>query len=138
MRTCHFLGGFFEDCSRSNLWILMVARKSNTTSQCASASTSEVSRKNSLGIEFSILRIVHETQNCDVTENHGNHAKYMEFLLETMLSCHGRASRMSGGKYMACSDTSNTLYNTTLGKSCTTLLQKLMGARVTSWVVFRR
>ena len=64
--------------------------------------------------------------------------KYMEFLFETMLSCHRRASRMSGGKYMACSDTSNTLYNTTLGKSCTTLLQKLMGARVTSWVVFRR
>ena len=88
------LGWFFEDCSRSNLWILMVARKSNTTSQCASASTSEVCRKNRLGIDFSILRIVHETQNCDVIENHRNHAKYMEFLFETMLSWLGRVVRI--------------------------------------------
>ena len=116
----------------------MVARKSNITSQGASASASERSRKNHFGIEFSILRIVHGAQNCEVTERHGNHEKYMEFLFETTISCHGRASRMSGGKYMACSDTSNTLYNTTLGKSCTTLLQKLICARVTSWVVFRR
>ena len=46
--------------------------------------------------------------------------------------------RMDNGFYMACSDTSNTLYNTSLEQLCVSLLQKLICASVTSLVVFRR
>ena len=62
-------GWFFEDCSRSNGQILMVAQKSNITSQGASASVNERSRKNRFGFQFLLQSFFHGEQNVQFAHN---------------------------------------------------------------------
>ena len=69
------LGWFFEDISGDSRRICMVARKSNITSQCASAGINEVSRKNCFGFQFFFWRLAHAKQNFEVAENHYDDAK---------------------------------------------------------------
>ena len=63
---------FFEDCSRSNRQILMVQQKSNITSQGASASVNERSRKNRFGFQFWLESFVHGEQNVQFAQNFKN------------------------------------------------------------------
>ena len=70
------LGWFFEDISGDRRLICMVARKSNITSQGASAGINEVSRTNRFGFQFCFRRLVHAKQNFEVVENHYDDEKY--------------------------------------------------------------
>ena len=72
---------FFEDCSRSNGQILMVAHKSNTTSQGASASVNERSRKNRFGFQFSLQSFFHGEQNVEFAQNLKNLKKIQGILI---------------------------------------------------------
>ena len=81
MRTCHFLCGFFEDNSVDSMWILVVARKSNITSQGASASVNERSRKNRFGFQFWLESFFHGEQNVQFAQNLKNLKKIQRILI---------------------------------------------------------